>query len=58
MWHFTPLVIERPKQARFGHQRDFLKDLVDHFVVSQGRVTILWRLPLTRGTRREWDESR
>jgi len=53
VWHFTPLVIEKTKQARFGHQREFLKDLVDTFVVSQGRVTVFQWPPVTRGKRRK-----
>ena len=48
-----PLAIEKPKQARFRHQREFLKDLVDHFVVSQGRATVFQRPPVTRGKRRK-----
>ena len=57
MRRFTLLVFEKPKQALFDYKRKFLKGGIDHFVVSQGRATVFWKLPLTQGTRRKKDES-
>ena len=50
---FTLLVIQKLKDAGFGYKREFLKDVIDHFVVSKRSVTVFWKLPLRQaaGTR-------
>jgi site-specific DNA recombinase len=53
---FTLLVIEKLKAAGFGYKREFLKEVIDHFVVGKRSVTVFWKLPLRQGTTRKKDE--
>ena len=53
---FTLLVIEKLKQASFGYKREFLKEVIDHFVVGKRSVTVFWKLPPRQGTTRKKDE--
>ena len=46
---FTLLVIEKLKAAGFGYKREFLKEVIDHFVVGKRSVAVFWKLPLRQG---------
>jgi hypothetical protein len=37
---FTLLVIEKLKAAGFGYKREFLKEVIDHFVVGKRSVAV------------------
>ncbi len=46
---FTLLVIEKLKTAGFAYKREFLKEVIDHFVVGKRSVAVFWKLPLRQG---------
>ncbi len=47
---FVQLVIEKLKAAGFGYKREFLREVIDHFVVGKRSVTVFWKLPLSQGS--------
>ena len=42
-------MIEKLRAAGFGYKREFLKEVIDHFVVGKRSVTVFWKLPLSKG---------
>ena len=46
---FTLLVIEKPRAAGFDYKREFLKEVIDHFVVAKWSIAVFWKLPLGKG---------
>jgi hypothetical protein len=47
---FTLPVIEKPRAAGFGYKREFLKEVIDHFVVAKWSIAVFWKLSLGKGT--------
>lgn len=46
---FVLVLIEQLRSAGFVYKREFLKEVIDHFVVGKRSVTVFWKLPLSKG---------